>query len=419
MVKPERGDPLKDITSSRGRGLRGKKVVLCVTGSVASIEVPALARELMRHGAEVHAVMSEAAERLVRPETLQWATGNPVVRRLTGETEHVKLAGEWEGRAHLVLVAPCTANTISKLALGIDDTPVTTVASMALGGRIPLVICPAAHEPMYRNPAVQANVRSLVERGVVFVGPTSEEGKAKMASVGEIVEAAIKVFSKQDLAGRRVVVSGGPTAEFIDPVRVITNLSSGKMGLALAKEASRRGAEVFYVYGGELAPPVGIRSARVRTTAEMRKAVLGELKNGQSDAFISAAAPSDFAPVKPAPRKIPTASGRLNLVLEPTPKIVEEVRRRWPRIFLVAFKAETTPTDSALRVAATKFRAKLRADVVVANDVSEGRGFGSDRNSVLILGRKKAFSLKRRPKEEIASRVMDEVVEEMGKHRVG
>ncbi|TMP99510.1 MAG: hypothetical protein E6K99_04600 [Thaumarchaeota archaeon] len=134
VKEQEPADPLKDIKSSRGRELEGRTVILCVTGSVASIEVPSLARELMRHGAEVNAVMSEAAEKLVRPETLEWATGNPIVRRLTGKTEHVRLAGKWKGKADLVLIAPCTANTMSKVAVGIDDTPVTTMASMALGG---------------------------------------------------------------------------------------------------------------------------------------------------------------------------------------------------------------------------------------------------------------------------------------------
>src|SRR2546428_2825652 len=252
VKEQEPADPLKDIKSSRGRELEGRTVILCVTGSVASIEVPSLARELMRHGAEVNAVMSEAAEKLVRPETLEWATGNPIVRRLTGKTENVRLAGKWKGKADLVLIAPCTANTMSKVAVGIDDTPVPTMASMAPGGGIPLGICPAAHEPMYKNPAGGSNMQRLRERGVDFVGPRIEKEKAKMAGVDEIVQAVLRSFSRRDMQGKRVVVTGGPTVEFIDPVRVITNLSSGKMGLALAMEAWRRGAEVSYIFGGGL-----------------------------------------------------------------------------------------------------------------------------------------------------------------------
>src|SRR2546428_9594094 len=242
VKEQEPADRLKEFKSSGGRQLEGRIVILSVTGSVASIEVPSLARELMRHGAEVNAVMSEAAEKLVRPETLEWATGNPVIRRLTGKTEHVRLAGKWKGKADLVLIAPCTANTISKVAVGIDDTPVTTIASMALGGGIPLVICPAAHEPMYKNPAVVSNMQRLMERGVDFVGPRIGEGKAKMGGIDGIVQAVLRSFTRKDMQGKRVVVTGGPTVEFIETARGMTNLSSGNMGLALAMEAWGWGA---------------------------------------------------------------------------------------------------------------------------------------------------------------------------------
>jgi phosphopantothenoylcysteine decarboxylase/phosphopantothenate--cysteine ligase len=410
LRKREKGrDPLKDIRSTRGRELEGKKVVLCVTGSVASIEIPSLARELMRHGAEVYAVMSDSAEKLVRPETLEWATGNPVVTKLTGKTEHVRLAGEWEGRADLVLVAPCTANTISKMALGIDDSPVTTMASMALGGRIPLVVCPAAHEPMYRNPAVEANIQRLKERGVEFVGPRFEEGKAKMATVGEIVDASIRQLAKKDFAGRKVIVTGGPTAEFIDPVRVITNLSSGKMGVALAREAWLRGAEVSYIYGGRLAPIDYVQSRRVVTTEEMRVAALDELGKGKCDAFIMAAAPADFTPEVQAKAKIRTRDGSLSLRMKPSPKIIDEVRKGWPKVFLVAFKAETAPVRDELVRAAKRFRKESGADMVVANDVSGGKGFGKETNGVLIIHDGGVKSISERPKNEIASAVLAEV----------
>lgn len=417
MARADAGDPLKDIKASLGKELDGRRVILCVTGSVASIEVPALSRELIRHGAEVNVVMSEAAEKLVRPETMQWATGNPVVRRLTGETEHVRLAGEWKGRADLVLVAPCTANTISKMALGIDDTPVTTMASMALGGGIPLLVCPAAHEPMYRNPAVQVNIKSLEQRGVEFVGPRFDEGKAKMAAVGEIVESVIRRLSAQDLRGRKVLVTGGPTVEFIDPVRVITNLSSGKMGLALAKEAWRRGAEVFYVFGGDLKPPPQIKAKQVRTTAEMGKAVLGELGSTRYDAFIMAAAPSDFASSSPVRKKIPTAGGKLTLTLIPTPKIVQEVRKKHPSIYMVTFKAETVGSAKELEKAAKKFKVRAKADLVVANDVSGGKVFGADTDSVLIVGGRRSRTLSERSKDQVAMAVLDVVAAEPRAHR--
>ena len=206
-----RRDPLKEIKSTRGRELDGKRIVLGVTGSVASVETPQLARELIRHGAEVVAVMSPAAGRLIRADLLEWATGNPVIRELTGKTEHVRLVGESPMKVDLLLVAPCTANTISKMALGIDDTPVTTFASMAIGNGVPVLVCPAAHEPMYRNRAVMENVKRLEDLGVEVVEPRIEEGKAKIADQQTIVLAVLRLLAKKDLEGKGVLISGGPS----------------------------------------------------------------------------------------------------------------------------------------------------------------------------------------------------------------
>ncbi len=410
---PESGDPLKDIKSTRGRELSGRRIVLCVTGSVASIDSPALARELMRHGAEVFPVMSPAATKLLRPDLLEWATGNPVVTALTGRTEHVRLAGAWPGKAHLILVAPCTANTLSKIATGIDDTAATTFASMALGSGIPLVICPAAHEPMYRNPSVRSNLSHLLELGAEIVEPKFDEGKAKMADVGTIVSKVMRQLAKRDLEGKKIMVTGGPTVEFIDPVRVITNLSSGMMGLKIAEEAWRRGAQVFYVFGGNLPPMELVKSKKVLTTEDMRRAVLEELKRERYDAFISAAAPADFVPVPQAGRKLPTRQGQLTLKLVPTRKILGEVRRRREGIYVVGFKAETAGSSAELRRAAERFMKESRVDMVVANDVTGGEVFGSRFSEVLILTRRRRLKVPRDLKENVARRILDVVASEI------
>ena len=410
---PAQADPLKDIKSTRGKELSGKRIVLCVTGSVASIESPALARELMRHGAEVFPVMSPAATKLLRPALLEWATGNPVVTSLTGKTEHVRLAGEWPGKAHLILVAPCTANTISKMAMGVDDTPATTFASMALGSKIPLVICPAAHEPMYRNPSVDSNLSRLVDLGVEVVEPKFEEGKAKMADVQTIVSKVMRRLAKRDLEGKRIMVTGGPTVEFIDPVRVITNLSSGMMGLSLAEEAWRRGANVYYVYGGGLRPPPFMKSKKILTTGELRRAVLEELKRERYDAFISSAAPADFAPVTQADRKIPSTAGELTLKLVPTKKIVGEVRNRWRRLYIASFKAETANSSDELKRAAERYIKESRVDMVVANNVSGGEVFGSSFNEVLILTRRRRLKVPHDLKDNVARKILDVVAGEI------
>ncbi|HYY91363.1 MAG TPA: flavoprotein, partial [Candidatus Dormibacteraeota bacterium] len=200
-----------------------------------------MARELMRHGADVHAVITPSTERMIGSDLLEWATGNPVVTRLTGKLEHIALAGKTDNHVSLVLIAPATANTIGKLANGIDDTPVTTVAATAIGSRIPVIIAPAMHEPLYDHPIAQENIQRLKKIGVEFVEPEIVEGKAKLASTEKIVRAVVSRLSNSaigDLEGRKILVTAGPTAEHIDPIRVITNRSSGKMGVAIAEEVA-------------------------------------------------------------------------------------------------------------------------------------------------------------------------------------
>jgi phosphopantothenoylcysteine decarboxylase/phosphopantothenate--cysteine ligase len=337
--------PSKDIISSKGRELAGKKIALLVTSSVASFKAPEIARELMRHGADVYAVTSPSTEKMVGADLLEWATGNPVVTHLTGKLEHIALGGKAEGHADLVLIAPATANTIGKLASGIDDTPVTTVAATAIGSRIPVVIAPAMHEPLYDHPIVQENISRLKKIGLEFIEPEILEGKAKIASTEKIVRSIIGRFSNnqgRDLEGRRVLVTAGPTVEHIDPVRIVTNRSSGKMGVAIAEEVASRGAETTLILGpGTVTPPSDVRTIRVESTNELLEAVLGEVKRSKPDFVFAAGAPTDYRPVTVAPKKIKTRERpQINLELRATPKILEEIRRASPKTFLVAFKTE-------------------------------------------------------------------------------
>src|SRR5215472_4180795 len=205
--------PSKDITGSKGNELAGKKIALLVSSSVASFKTPEIARELMRHGADVHIVMSQATEKMIGADMLEWATGNPVVSELTGKLEHIALAGNSSSHVDLVLVAPATANTIGKLASGIDDTPVTTVEATAIGSKLPVLIAPAMHEPLYDHPIAQENIAKLKRVGVEFIDPEIVEGKAKIASTAKIVQAVITRLTSQlsaqrrDLEGRRVLVT--------------------------------------------------------------------------------------------------------------------------------------------------------------------------------------------------------------------
>ena len=287
--------PSKDILRTRGEELKEKRIVLCITGSVAAVQCPEIARGLMRHGAEVFAVMSTMAQKIIHPYLMEWATGNPVVTELTGKIEHVALAGAHVHKAELILVAPATANTIGKIASGIDDTTVTSVASTAFGSKIPIVVVPAMHESMYRHPILDANVQKLKTLGVEFVGPRIEEGKAKIAETEEILQVVIrKLSASKDFDGMKILVTAGPTSEYIDPVRIITNKSSGLMGIEVAREALLRGAEVTLIYGpGTVIPPAEARVIRVETTTEMYEAVVSELKSQKYDAVIAAAAATD------------------------------------------------------------------------------------------------------------------------------
>jgi phosphopantothenoylcysteine decarboxylase/phosphopantothenate--cysteine ligase len=407
--------PSKDIKGSSGEELKDRKIVLCVCGSVAAVDAPRLARELMRHGAEVFPVISEWGQRIIHPYLLEWATGNPVVTELTGRIEHIRLAGDHPQRTDLVLVAPATANTIGKIANGIDDTPVTSVATAALGSGTPLIIVPAMHESMYRHPAVAENLARLKEMGVTVLEPKVEEGKAKIADIAVILETVIAAITKKDMAGLRVLITAGPTYEYIDPVRVISNKSSGKMGIALAREAYRRGAEVTLVYGhGTAQPPSrGVRVVRVDTTEDLYRAVTSELDSWPYDIFIGAAAAADYAPERSFESKVRTESApELFIKLKASPKVVNEVKKISPRTFTVAFKAETNLSDAQLVERAYARLVNSDIDLIVANDVSrEGVGFQVDTNEVFIVDRaKEAIHVPLRSKSAIAREILDEVM---------
>jgi phosphopantothenoylcysteine decarboxylase/phosphopantothenate--cysteine ligase len=380
--------PSEDITGTDGSELEGKKIVLCITGSVAAYRAIDLARLLMRHGADVHAVMSEStATTLLHPDMMKWATGNDVVTKLTGDLEHIMLADY--NMSDLVVVYPCTANTIGKAANGIDDTPVTSVLSVALGSKIPVIIAPAMHEAMYENVFIRENVAKLQGRAF-FVGPKMEEGKAKVAEPEQVLEVAVGVLAgKKALAGKKVLVTAGSTVEHIDPIRVITNQSSGKMGNAIAREAERMGAQVTLVYGHGTESPAVSNVIRAYSGSDMYDAVVKELKNSY-DIVIMAAAVADFTPAARSTKKIDTRAGKMTLSLVPTKKIIDEVKKAGRDTFLVAFKADHGVSDSAL---VEKAYAKLKecgADLVVANDLGRnGSSAGSDMNEVFIVDKKK------------------------------
>jgi phosphopantothenoylcysteine decarboxylase/phosphopantothenate--cysteine ligase len=310
--------------------LSGKTVILAVTGSIAAVETVKLAHALRRRGATVQAVMTEAAAGIVHPDALTYATARPAITRITGLVEHVLYCGEG-GAADLLLVAPCTANTMGKIASGIDDTSVTTFATTALGRGMPVVVVPAMHESMYRHPGVAENLRRLRSWGIDIVDPKVEEGKAKIADTETIVLHAERAVSGRPLAGKRVLVTSGACAEPLDDVRVLTTRSTGQMGRALALEAFRLGADVTVVHSGTF--PC-VRNVHAASAADMRSAVLAVCREGV-DIYASAAAISDYAPER-REGKIPSGSP-LTVRLDPLPKVIDEVMAAFHPV-TVAFK---------------------------------------------------------------------------------
>jgi phosphopantothenoylcysteine decarboxylase/phosphopantothenate--cysteine ligase len=419
-MKVRRGvHPSKDILGKKGVELEGKKIVLCITGSIAAYRAIDLARLLMRHGADVYAVMTEStASVLLNPEIMRWATGNDVVTKLTGNLEHIMLADY--GMSDLVIVYPCTANTLGKVAAGIDDTPVTSILSVALGSKIPIIVAPAMHEAMYENAFVKQNVSKLREY-MIFVEPKMEAGKAKVADPEHILGTTLSVlYNKTVLAGKRVLVTAGSTVEYIDPIRVMTNLSSGKMGVAIAQEAKQMGAAVTLVYGhGITNPPSGKKIIRVSTGEEMYKAVLSELSSDKYDVVIMTAAVADFAPLKRSDKKIDTRLSKFELSLTPTRKIVDEVKNKSKDTFLVAFKADYRTSDSDLIEKAYKKLKESNADIVVANDIGrKGSEPGSDENEVFIVNKnKEVIHLPLSSKVQVAQILLELVAELTAKSR--
>ncbi|MFX1377367.1 MAG: bifunctional phosphopantothenoylcysteine decarboxylase/phosphopantothenate--cysteine ligase CoaBC [Promethearchaeota archaeon] len=411
--------PSKDITESKGTILKGKTICMCLTGSVAVITSPILARELMRLGAEVICVMSRAATKLLNPALMEWATGNKVITNLTGAVEHVYLAGNRPktlGRADIILICPATANTISKIACGIDDTSVTTVASTAFGSSIPIVIVPAMHESMYNHPILKENENKLRECNVEILRPRISEGKAKIARIDDIIDRVIDILvTTKDYDGKKVLITAGPTREAIDSVRFVSNKSSGKMGIEIAKEAAARGAEVKLIAGECRAKlPEYIETIHVVSTDDFINAVKDEISFKNYDFFISAAAISDYKPIKCIDGKISSDNvEEIQLNMKLTPKIINVARKKDYNLFIVAFKAETNVSRSELINRAYNRLIKSEVDLIVANDIGrEDIGFSSKYNEVYIIDNKKHIThVERNTKRYIASKILDVALE--------
>lgn len=404
--------PSLDIVESRGTELSGKRIVLCVAGSVAAYKAIELARLLMRHGADVTCVASAAATRLVRPDYFRWATGRAAVTKLTGGLEHIRLADR--GGSDMIVAYPATANTIGKLANGIDDAPVPTVLTVGLGAGIPIVVGPAMHESMYRNAAVGRNVSFLEKRGVEFVAPAFEEGKARAPEPEEMLRAVTgRLGGSGALRGRRALLTAGPTCEPIDPVRSIASASTGATGMLLARELVSAGCDVTVVYGpGRERPAAGARIIPVTTVLEMDAAVRAEMRKGKFDIVVMAAAAADYTVRSPRASKIKSSARNLTIRLVRAPKIIDSARAAQPGALIVGFKAEAGIGRGELEKRALARMRRAGADMMVANVVGtrrHAREPGSSSASILSAGGKRPRRTGWAPKARIAAAIRAEI----------
>lgn len=383
------------------------RVVLGVTGGIAAYKAAALCSALVQRGDEVDVVLTEGARRFIAPLTFAALTRRPVLEGLWDAPEtipHIALARA----ADVIAIAPATAVTLAKLALGLADD---LLGNIALAARVPLVVAPAMNSAMYEHPATRAHLTTLAARGVAIVAPGTgflaerEYGVGRLAETSEILAAIDAACGRShDLDGERVLVTAGPTREALDPVRFLSNASTGTMGIELARAALRRGADVDLVLGPTLVePPPGVRLARVTTAREMHDAALGWV--GTATIAIATAAVSDFRPVRSFGHKVKKDAAELTLELERTPDILAALGRSSPGTFLVGFAAETHDAETYAR---EKLRAKS-LDAIAVNDVgASGIGFGTGENELVLLwsgdGREE---LGRAPKAQLADRLLD------------
>src|SRR6186713_201741 len=391
--------------------MSGKRILLGVTGGIAAYKSPDIVRRLIERGAEVQVVMTAGAREFVQPLTFQAVSGREVRSDLWDETaeramSHIELA-RW---ADLVLVAPATADFLARLAHGQADD---LLATLCLATDRPIAVVPAMNRLMWSNAATQANVAVLKQRGVAVVGPAEgsqacgETGPGRMLEPLEIVSHVDRLLPPAGpLTGQRVLITAGPTRERIDPVRFVSNRSSGKMGFAVAQAAREAGAEVVLVSGPVSLPtPPGVRRIDVESAADMLNAVLREVD--ATSIFISTAAVADYRPENPAHQKIKKTADKLAIEMERTIDIIGTVAARPERPFVVGFAAETETVEQHAR---TKLL-KKNLDAIAANEVGDAKAFDCDDNELVVLWRNGRRQLARAPKEALARELIALIVE--------
>jgi phosphopantothenoylcysteine decarboxylase/phosphopantothenate--cysteine ligase len=393
--------PAEELRGKKNNKLLHKRIVLGITGSIAAVECVKLARELIRHGATVYPVMTPSATRIIHPDAVEFATGRTPVIQLTGQTEHVSWCGLVQDPVDLLLISPCTANTISKIARGIDDTPVTTCATTAIGSGVPVLLVPAMHLSMYDHKIVQKNIDICKDHGVLFLDPYISGNKAKFPEIQEIVETVIRTIGKRDLQKKRILVIGGATAEPIDDIRVLTNRSSGKTAVSLAINAFERGADVELWYGYSTEPvPSFIPFKRFETVNDLVQ-LMKDKRLKQFDSIIVCAAIANYIPKKQK-GKIPSGKEKFCIDCTQAPIVLETLRSQALDARIIAFKTEEKKKNVEKKT--RQMLTKYHLNGAIGNTLA---GFGGEYNEILILSKKRRSIWKKGKKEELASVILD------------
>jgi phosphopantothenoylcysteine decarboxylase/phosphopantothenate--cysteine ligase len=393
--------PADELRGKKTNKLLHKRIVLGITGSIAAVESVRLIRELIRNGATVYPVMTPSAIRIIHPDAVEFASGHTPVLQLSGQTEHVSWCGLVKDPVDLLLISPCTANTISKIARGIDDTPVTTCATTAIGSGVPILLVPAMHLSMYDHRILQENIKVCKQHGVLFLDPIISGRKAKLADVFEIVETVIRCIGKKDLMNKKVLIIGGATAEPVDDIRVLTNRSSGKTAVALCMNAFERGADVELWYGAAVeSVPSFIPVKRFETVDDLFK-LLDDKAVRRFDSIIVCAAIANYIPGRQK-GKISSGKEKISIECVPAPVVLDALRLKAANATIIAFKAEEK--KSSVKRKTQEMVRKYSLDGAVGNTI---QGFGGRSNEILLFKKNGNVIWKKGKKEELASSILD------------
>ncbi|MFX0173370.1 MAG: bifunctional phosphopantothenoylcysteine decarboxylase/phosphopantothenate--cysteine ligase CoaBC [Candidatus Hodarchaeota archaeon] len=408
-----------EIFGTKGTQLKGKRILIGVTGSIAAIEVPHLIREILRYSGNPIVVLSDEATRLVAIDALTWCMDKEPITKISGISEHVKWVSHPDYKVDLCIICPATANTIAKLANGIADGPVTLAAFAIIGAKIPLLIVPAAHTVLLENPISKNNISYLEQLDVKFLSAPEAESKYKFPPLDQLMEIIINLVNPSlPLQGKKILITGGATREYLDDIRFLSNPSTGFSALQVTKALYSLGAEVSLILGE--GHTIDLRecafSAKiVRSTSDMYDAVMEELSNTHYNVLVSVAAVSDYHPQYQA-GKIASRQTNLAMDLIPTVKIVEKVRDKFPELFIVGYKAEVGISKEELQKRGEKFLENNNLQMVCANWVGEPtKGFVSKTNEVLVIRPNRPVLHFKGSKTELGYQIAEVIAEEVKK----